>query len=151
MAQHFTPWIKHPVNSRYFGLSSLFCREFQGVLLHPLRFCAWPHASLTADSNNQSCFGRFQQLFSHHEFCPRWEELRNLLFRAIFRHRGWDSIIPASFPSVGHSPFFSGLAWKLLRPCSLGYFLWKTKWLLRDNEGPVTALCACGGHRKTPS
>lgn len=83
MMQRFILQIKHPVNSTWLDLYSLFCREFQGVLLHPLRFCARPHASVTADSNNQCCLGRFQQFFFYHDFCPKWEELKNLLFRAI--------------------------------------------------------------------
>lgn len=82
---------------------------------------------------------------------PQVRGVKEPSFQSHFRHRGCDSIIPAAFPSVGHSPSFNGLARKLLRPSSLGHFLWKTKWLLRDNEGPVMAIGASGSHRKTPS
>lgn len=151
MMQRFILQIKHPVNSTWLDLYSLFCREFQGVLLHPLRFCARPHASVTADSNNQCCLGRFQQFFFLPWFLPQVRGVKEPSFQSHFRHRGCDSIIPDAFPSVGHSPFFTGLAWKPLRPSSLGHFLWRTKWLPRDNEGLVMAIHACGGYRKTPS
>lgn len=148
--QRFTPWIKPcefqitwPVFS--VGIFKGFCfihRDFvQGHM---------PLSQLTAIT--RAALGGSSNSFLTVIFAPGEGSHGTLFcFQSHFRHRSCDSIIPAIFPSVGHSPFFIGLAWKLLRPSSLGHFLRRTKWLLRDNEGLVMAICACGGHRKNPS
>lgn len=142
MTQRFILCIKHPVNFRWLELSSLLCRQFQGTLLHPLRFCAGPHVCVTADSKNQHCFGRFQQLFSWQDFCPKWKELKNLLFRPIL---GTVAVIKSSLTHfllwvAAHSSLdVSRSCMETFETSSLGHFWWRTKWLPGDNEGLVMA------------
>lgn len=106
--QHFILWIKHPVAYRWLQLSSLFCRQLQGTLLHTFRLVhghkpSSQHTAITsaAAGGSSNCFPG--KIFAQIEKS----------YRPVLGHGAWDQIISDAFPSAGLSLFFTGCFWVL--------------------------------------